>query len=629
MWQIVICGLLAAMGLADVRQPDAASASAPAMANLRVDGGEDSWHPKEVFQLAWDHVPGPPARLSAVVYRLYDPSGNQLGPPVTVTDNDSQLSSVRVPSTPGVYTIEAWLLDADGAAGPPSAAKLRFDNAAPLPPRLEGPTRWLLGTEAAVLKIDAPLPQPLSGIRGYEISLDGEPVDFEVSAGAESSVSLGLLPEGTTVVRVMAISGSGVPSEISSTTFRVDETRPVLSLRGVPNGWSDGAVRLTAHASDALSGMAAAGPNGPFTAIAVDGAMPTLARGAEASTWVTGSGAHRVDLYARDAAGNVFGGPGAPPSASTYVRIDEDPPRVAFAAVQDPGDPERIEAIVGDPLSGPRLDRGSIALRPAGSRAPFQKLSTKVIDGRLVARWDSDSYPHGKYEFLATAYDAAGNVATTTTRSRGERMVLVNPVKAQVLLASHLTGRRFSGRLRRLGGAPVAGQEIRVTESFGAGADPRQRTTVVRTAADGTFSLPLAPGPSRDVVATYAGSRLLTGATGSSAHLGVPAVVRLRASAATARVGGRPVVFRGRIGAAGARGAVSGLPVALQFRYPGADWSEFRTIEADARGRFRYAYRFSDDDSRGIRFRFRAYVKGREGWPYGPATSRPVRVTGR
>lgn len=628
-WWKVISALLAAVALAAGQQPDTASASAPAMANLQVSGGEDNWHAKEVFRLEWDQVPGPPVRPSATVYRLYDSGGKQLGPAVTVSDIASPLEQVQVPSTPDIYTIETWLLDADGEAGPPSTAKLRFDNKVPLPPHLEAPARWLLGTEAAVLKIDAPFPHPISGIRGYEITLDGEPVDLEVSAGSESSTSLGLLPEGTTVARVVAISGSGVPSEASSTTFRVDETRPVLSLHGVPSGWSDGSVRLTAHATDALSGMEAAGANGPFTAIAVDGAAPTLAWGDAASTWVTGSGVHRVDLYARDAAGNVFGGPGAPPSASTQVRIDEHPPRVAFAAAQDPSDPERIEATVSDPLSGPSLNRGSIALRPAGTRGRFQELPTTVTAGRLIARWDSDSYPHGKYEFLATAYDAAGNVGITTSRSRGDRMVLVNPVKTQVLLESRLKGRRFSGRLRRLAGAPVAGQEVTVSESFSAGAEPRQRTTVVRTATDGTFSLPLPLGPSRDVVATYAGTRLLTRATGPSVHLSVPTVVRLRASSATARVGGAPIVFRGRIRAAGARRAVRGLPIELQFRFRGAAWSEFRTVEADARGRFRYAYRFSDNDSRGVRFQFRAYIKGREGWPYEPATSRPVIVTGR
>jgi hypothetical protein len=94
-------------------------------------------------------------------------------------------------------------------------------------------------------------------------------------------------------------------------------------------------------------------------------------------------------------------------------------------------------------------------------------------------------------------------------------------------------------------------------------------------------------------------------------------------------VGGAPIVFSGAVGATGTAGTRKGLPVELQFRYPGAGWSEFRTVETDARGNFRYAYRFSDDDSRGVRFRFRAHVTGREGWPYEPAFSRPVAVTGR
>jgi hypothetical protein len=68
--------------------------------------------------------------------------------------------------------------------------------------------------------------------------------------------------------------------------------------------------------------------------------------------------------------------------------------------------------------------------------------------------------------------------------------------------------------------------------------------------------------------------------------------------------------------------------VQLQFRLPGLPWSEFRTIQTDRRGRFRYAYRFSDDDSRGARFQFRAYAPAQENWPYEPSGSRPVLVRG-
>ena len=131
------------------------------------------------------------------------------------------------------------------------------------------------------------------------------------------------------------------------------------------------------------------------------------------------------------------------------------------------------------------------------------------------------------------------------------------------------------------------------------------------------------------MTASFGGSRLLSRAGGPTAHLTAATRIGFHASAASAAVGGRPIVFSGHVAAPGAQEARPGLPVELQFRYPGGGWSEFRTVEADGRGRFRIAYRFSDDDSRGVRFRFRAYVKGREGWPFGPSASRPVSVRGR
>jgi hypothetical protein len=51
-------------------------------------------------------------------------------------------------------------------------------------------------------------------------------------------------------------------------------------------------------------------------------------------------------------------------------------------------------------------------------------------------------------------------------------------------------------------------------------------------------------------------------------------------------------------------------------------------VQTNRLGRFRYAYRFSDDDSRGVRFRFRAFVPAQRDWPYEPSATRPVAVRG-
>ncbi|HWN73698.1 MAG TPA: hypothetical protein VNN15_07825, partial [Solirubrobacterales bacterium] len=426
---------------------------------------------------------------------------------------------------------------------------------------------------------------------------------------------------------------------------------------------------LTATAVDPLSGMLGTGSGGPFTALGVDGSLPTVSRDREVSAVVTGNGLHQISYFARDAAGNLNDSElGSPSPAVGTVGIDEVPPAVYFTPAQDPGEPERIEATVTDLLSGRSPDHGTIALRLVGSRGRFAELPTRVVGNRLVTHWDSDSYPLGRYEFLATGFDRVGNARSNTLRINGQKMVLTNPLKQPTELEAGFGGRRlvwhrcsrrgdkrrchretitsfdarpasrtvpfghgalFGGRLKNSAGTPLGGLEVAVTETFAAGSEPHQRTTLVRTAADGTFLIRLAPGPSRDVTAAFAGTRTLTRATARSIHLGVLAAIRLRASAAAVKVGGAPVVFSGSVDRTGVAPSREGLPVELQFRYPGAGWSAFRTIKTDVHGRFRYAYRFSDDDSRGIRFQFRAVVPAKEGWPYDAGASRPVFVTGR
>jgi hypothetical protein len=102
----------------------------------------------------------------------------------------------------------------------------------------------------------------------------------------------------------------------------------------------------------------------------------------------------------------------------------------------------------------------------------------------------------------------------------------------------------------------------------------------------------------------------------------------MKASTARVLVGGAPVVFKGRIVHPEAPIPTRGLPVELEFRLPGIPWTQFRTVQTDAAGRFAYPYSFNDDDSAGVRFLFRAFVPATGGWPFVPATSRPVPVTG-
>lgn len=390
-----------------------------------------------------------------------------------------------------------------------------------------------------------------------------------------------------------------------------------------------------------------AGDREPFTAIQVDGGAPSIGLGGSASAGVIGEGVHRIAYYARDAAGNVNDGATSNgvvnrPPGIAWVRIDRTPPAISFANAQDPRDPELVRARIVDQLSGPDLSRGWIGVRPAGSGDRFEPLPTTAPgEGELRARWNSDADPPGEYEFRAIGYDAAGNVTVATRRRNGTPMVLTNPLKATTTLVGGFQDRGLSrtvpygrgallrGRLIAGRSSPLGGMPVRIVERFAAGTDPATRVSTVRTGPGGLFSIHLAPGPSRSIAVAFDGSPTLARSTGRTLDLRVRGRVRLRASAGVARVGGRPLVFRGQVVAPPGTIPPGGKSVQMQFRLPGLPWTEFRTIQTDHFGHFRYAYRFSDDDSRGVRFQFRASAPAQDDWPYEPTGSRPVIVLGR
>jgi hypothetical protein len=679
-----LAALVAVAALIALALPSPAAASdGVTITGLRVYGG-DVWHADNQFRVEWDtNTPTP--FLSVVKYAVRGPGPRLLpGFDNQTVENPVSSATVSVPSTPGIYWFEAWDYRPNSVEpnGPSVVVPLYFDDARPPAVAVSAPAWVAAGTPVPIHVAPATAPPPVSGIGGYAVTIDAAasaspcaradrcaPGEVDLAGGVDGgAISLPAPPEGVSYVHAVAVSGSGKDSATATAQpIGVDGTPPQVRLEGVPAGWAAGPVKVTAHAADPLSGMAAAGPGGPETAITVDGGPPLLTAGNAASATVGGEGTHEVTYWGRDAVGNAGDGslPFAHPAATT-VRIDETDPTVRFAA-GDPGDPERIEASVADRLSGPAADRGAIELRSVGSPGRFQALPTEVQRGRLVARWDSDDYPRGAYEFRAVGYDAAGNGATSSLGTDGAPLVLHNPVKRVARLAfgfgagklvfqrcsrtggarrCHRTvvrsfakrpasrafpcchGALVGGRLLDSGGEPLPGQSVDVVETFARGARPRTRTTAVTTDARGAFHAWLPPGPSRRVGAEFPGTHRLTRASGRRLRLRVRAGVRLRVSTTRVRVGGAPVVFSGRILHPEARIPPTGLPVELEFRLAGMAWSEFRTLQTDSAGRFSYPYSFSDDDSGGVRFLFRAFVPATGNWAFAPATSRPLAVTG-
>jgi hypothetical protein len=634
-----------------------AAAAPPSPWNLALRGGS-GWRPDRYFDLTWRNpaVLPPPA---AVDYLVRDEAGAVVVGPRHI-DWPAEAVRVEVPAVPGNYGFEVWVEDAAGVAGPPASVGLHFDDGRPGEAVPLTGAGWIGRAELPLaLRVSHPGgTQPVSGIGGYALSVDrdpdGEPcadsrrcdpdeIDLRGGAGDDRLV-VGELPEGVSYAHAVAVSGAGMRSRTTGTAaLRVDRTDPVTRLSGVPAEWADGPVVLRATAADGASGMRPDGVDGPFTAIRVDDGPPSVSPGADASATVIGEGTHSISYYARDAAGNVDDGATAngrrnPQPRRALVRIDRWPPSVAFLPSTHPEDPELIEARVVDGLSGPAAGRGRIGVRAAGSGAPFEPLATSAEGAVLRARWSSDDYPPGRYEFEAVGYDRAGNAGIGRRRVGGAPMLLPSPLKAETRLRAGLgtggrprlvpAGRRvaFRGRLTLASGSPIAGMQVRVVERLGAGPEG-ERTTLARTGREGRFLVRLEPGPSREILATFAGTATRARARSLPAELLVRGRVRLAVSSAVAEVGGEPVVFRGRV--SGGKTPADGLEVEIQFKLPGLRWAQFRTVRTSSDGRYRYAYRFSDDDSRGARFLFRAYVPAQDDWPYEPGGSLPVAVRGR
>ncbi|HEX5762354.1 MAG TPA: hypothetical protein VFY04_04455 [Solirubrobacterales bacterium] len=648
----------------------ASAGAAPAPpADLSVDGGQETWRSSRVFRLLWSNPPASPA-VSAVHYRVKNADGTIVLGPARVPWPTSDIDGIEVPDQPGAYTAEVWLEDAAGQRSGPAAATLRFDDRPPGATTPLTASRWI-GRAAFPLpiRLSRPGQVPVSGIRGYAVSIAPEtnrPPCAAAGRCAEQEIDLhgGIdadtylvpeLPEGTNYVRAVSVSNSGVASLVSNPVpLQVDKTYPTTTVSGIPSGWTNRPVELTAIAFDGGSGMLNEGDGAePFTAISVDEATPVTAAGAAVTTTIAVEGTHRIASYARDVAGNVNDGGStngiANPSPSrAVVRIDRTAPAASFANVQDPQRPELVRARVADALSGPDGARGWIGLRRRGSGDPFEALPSRPAPaGELHVHWDSEAYAGGEYEFQAIGFDRAGNSAVTRLRADGSPMVLSNPLKQQTTLRLALAtaspsrsgagpASRLSvsfGKTARVQGRLSAGvraldaRQVQIVERFADGA--ATRVTTVPTGSGGRFSHALPPGPSREVSAVFGGNEMLTGASSGALELAVRAWVRMRASAKVARVGGAPILFAGKIGAAVGTIPPEGKTIELQFRLPGLPWTEFRTIRTDRRGGFRYRYRFSDDDSRGVRFFFRAYAPAQGGWPYEPAGSRPVAVRGR
>jgi hypothetical protein len=366
---------------------------------------------------------------------------------------------------------------------------------------------------------------------------------------------------------------------------------------------------------------------------------------------VPAPGEWELRLWREDAAGNQ-----QPENASVPVRLrfDPEPPKLGFEALSA-ADPTRVSVQVTDPISG--LGGGEIEISRMGSGV-WEALSTSQENRHLVSRIDDATLPPGEYEMRATAYDQAGNLASTTQRLDGQPMKVMLPLrvassvragavgKKRVRRTVHHGGKphkvtrtitvlkprikvgfgrhvRLAGVLVDRAGNPIAGAPVQVYSHPREGEEALVGT--LTTGAHGHFSYAIDARASQALRFAYPGT-----ATRLPAEDKVALLVSGRSTFAatpTRILNGQSVVFSGRV--QGRPLPVPGKLIELQF-WVSDEWSTFRTIRSKANGRWRIPYRFKRIC--GVqRFRFRARLPGEAGYPLesGHSPVLAIRVRGR
>lgn len=569
----------------------------------------------------------------------------------------ASISGLQVP-TKGDYTAQVYLRDAAGneSSANASTVHLRFDNTVPEPQRPDQANGWISRSDLAdgYLQRWEPVPTgmtPPSGIAGYRVVINTSSDTDPCSGGADPracgaaitdvgaaslsrTLHLGDLTEGANYVHVVPISGSGMRATVvKHTPLKADFSDPVVQLQGDEAGeWINHDANLAAVASDAVSGMTDTaefpGDDPPATFIQIDG-QTFSADAAQVSQTLSDEGSHDIQVWARDLAGNT-----GSPVAKT-VRIDKTAPSLAFTNTQDPDDPDKLVAPVNDSLSG--VVDGTISYRQA-SGEQWKALETTISASDLVARVDSgDLEPGVTYEFRAQSHDAAGNIATSTSKQNGEPMTVTGPFRAITSVADlringkakarvkYGKGLRVTGELVTEHGKAVANAAVELQSAYFGGSKKASDVVTATTDANGGFSAVLPKGPGRVVVADYKGDLRHLGVRSGSVKANVKSKVTLKVPRTVDSDKG--IVFTGRVLAKGTKFGKRGKRLEIQVQVRKKWKTVGKSIRTNKRGKFKLAYRFTADYPQAYTFHFRAAVLKERGFPYLPSKSKKRSVT--
>jgi hypothetical protein len=343
----------------------------------------------------------------------------------------------------------------------------------------------------------------------------------------------------------------------------------------------------------------------------VDGASYQRYAGSTAQVPVSGVGAHHVSCFAQNNAVDASGAPASSPTETWNLTIrDPTVAAIAFAKVVDALRCHTIREQVRAPGRWIVVERHHKQERV---RARGHEKTIRVTHCR--------------------AHTARRREVFWKTVRRNGKLVKVKETKVvRVVLLPHVVnhpvrrtrfgeGTTVSGWLGLANGTALRGEAVHVFAAPDNGSHDFKQVAVVTTNADGSWRARLAPGPTRLVVAGYAGSTTTEPALSSLVDLVVPAKVRLRVRptrahwGATVRISGRvlggyiPIgkFLRLRIGIAGIK-------------------QTFGIANVRADGTFRTTFKFASGGGT-VRYWFSVSTLREADYPYAPASSGRAYVT--
>src|SRR5450755_2567511 len=373
---------------------------------------------------------------------------------------------------------------------------------------------------------------------------------------------------------MLSASDAASPANVASPsiTLHVDNAPVSVSLAGPSDALSTAGTQY-------VSATAAAGPSGVASiSCSVDGGTYTAYSGASAEIPVSGVGSHQVSCYGQNNAIDPSGRP-ATSATETFQMTIRQPVAAAITF-------SRI-------ANSLRCHKTRIKVR--GKSRIVNRHGRKVkVRGRVHRRTVMRCHARTAMRKVTVVVHRHGKAIAVT---KVKRVVLlphvVNEPKLRVAYGKRAT---VSGLLLLSDGSALAGRAVQILAAPDNGLGQFAAAATVVTAANGSWSAPLAPGPSRLIEAVYAGDGTTEPVTSAQVKLIVPARIGMSVSPRVLPWSGT-VTIHGHL--MGGYVPPDGVALRLLIRYPGhRRSSSLLPLRTNARGSFKIEWSF--DAGRGV-----------------------------